>query len=200
MGTSSSIANGNKLTEMGILRKILSIFRSNKRETGYVAGRHTVIKGTVYKTDQRGQVSIGDYCLIHGTLTTYTKDAKIEIGDKVFIGSGTLVGSAGNIRIGNNVLISIDCLIMDSDTHSMNAKDRENDVVDWMKGQKNWSGIMHEEVVIDSNAWIGARSIILKGVHIGANAIVGAGSVVTGDVEPNTVVGGNPARLIKRID
>ena len=54
-------------------------------------------------------------------------------------------------------------------------------------------------VVLKRNCWIGAGATILPGVTVGENAIVGAGSVVTKDVEPNTVVGGIPAKLIKRL-
>ena len=57
-----------------------------------------------------------------------------------------------------------------------------------------------EDVRIQKNAWIGAGATILPGVTIGENAIVGAGSVVTRDVLPNTVVAGNPARVIQTLD
>ena len=53
---------------------------------------------------------------------------------------------------------------------------------------------------IKKNVWIGARAVILPGVTIGENAVIAGGAVVTKDVEPNTVVGGNPAKVIKRLD
>ena len=55
-------------------------------------------------------------------------------------------------------------------------------------------------VLLKRNCWVGAGSTILPGVTVGENAIVGAGSVVTKDVEPNTIVAGNPAKFIKRLD
>jgi acetyltransferase-like isoleucine patch superfamily enzyme len=56
------------------------------------------------------------------------------------------------------------------------------------------------KVVIGRNVWIGRNSIVLPGVHIGDNSVVAAGSVVNSDVEPNTLVGGTPARLIRRFN
>lgn len=184
-----------------MLKRLISIFRSNKRKLlGYSLGKNSIVKGTVYKSSSDSEVIIGDNCLIEGTITTYTPGSKIEIGNKVFIGSGTLIGSASHISIGDNVLISFDCLIQDNDTHSLNANDRKDDLEFWIHGRKEWSKIVSKPITIEANAWIGAKSIILKGVSIGKNAIVGAGSVVTKNVEENTIVGGNPATIIKRIN
>ena len=61
-------------------------------------------------------------------------------------------------------------------------------------------GYMGSPIVIGKNVWIGSHAIILKGVQIGDNAFIGAGAVVTKNVEPNSVVVGNPARTIKRFD
>jgi acetyltransferase-like isoleucine patch superfamily enzyme len=183
-----------------MLRKLLGIFiKSGKKHSNFIAGNETLVTGLIYKTDDRSSIVIGNNCLIEGTLTTYTQEGKISIGSKVFVGKGTLIGCAGKIEIGDNVLISFDCLIQDNDTHSLIASDRSNDVVEWMKGKKDWSKIKPKQIQIGNNVWIGAKCIILKGVQIGENAVIGAGSVVTKNVESNTVVAGNPAVLIKRI-
>jgi acetyltransferase-like isoleucine patch superfamily enzyme len=69
-----------------------------------------------------------------------------------------------------------------------------------MDGRRHdWSHTEMAPIRICEGAWIGARSIILKGVTIGAGAVVGMGSVVTRDVPARTVVGGNPARVIREI-
>jgi acetyltransferase-like isoleucine patch superfamily enzyme len=60
--------------------------------------------------------------------------------------------------------------------------------------------IKDKPVIIEENVWIGANAVILPGVKIGKNSIVGAGSIVTKDVEENVIVAGNPARIIKRLD
>ena len=111
----------------------------------------------------------------------------LAIGNNVGISGSTLCASK-SIIIGNNVLIGSGCLITDSDSHPMDWKERINGG----ENKTSWSGI-----VIEDNVFIGARSIVLKGVTIGEGAVVGAGSVVTKDVPANTVVAGNPAKLIR---
>ena len=111
-----------------------------------------------------------------------------------------------NIELGNNVDINYNCVILDDNLviigndvriapnvniftvyHPLDPVDRKNSV------------ILSKPVVIEDNAWIGGGAIILPGVTIGKNAVVGAGSVVTHDVPPNKVVAGNPARILKEI-
>lgn len=97
-----------------------------------------------------------------------------------------------SITIGNYVNIGAGCIIVDSDFHSLNWHDRL-DGSDIMK-KKN------APVVIKDLAFIGARSIILKGVTIGEKAIIGAGSVVSHNVPNGEIWAGNPAKFIKKIE
>ena len=89
---------------------------------------------------------------------------------------------------------------MDSDNHSVQYSLRKKDLSDWRCGGKHdWATTNSKAVVISKDAWLGARAIILKGVTIGGGAVVGAGSVVTRDVLPWTIVAGNPAKIISEI-
>lgn len=188
---------------MKIIQKLTSIFRSipsNQSHSIHAFGEGTIIKGHLYLTDNNSTIEIGKNSLIEGTLTTYTSHAKIVVGNNVFIGSNSLIGCAEKIEIGNHVLISFDCIIQDSDTHHLDPSKRKNDTIDWMNGNKNWVGLPTSPIKIGNDAWIGARSIILKGVQIGEGAVIGAGSCVTKDVAPYTVVAGNPAKFIKNIE
>ncbi len=160
----------------------------------------SVIKGVLYKANPDSEISIGENCLIEGVLTTYKASARITVGKHVFIGKNSILGCAEKIEIGNNVLISFDCVIQDTDTHSTNYLLRRKDTTDWLEGTKNWDNIPSQPIRIGNDAWIGARVIILKGITIGEGAIIGAGSVVTKDVAPFTVVAGNPAKFIKAIE
>ncbi len=115
---------------------------------------------------------------------TIRKGARLTIGDQVGI-SGSSIYCARAIAIGNRVRIGSGCLIMDNDAHALDPVKRN-------QGAPGRSA----PVRIADDAFIGARSIILKGVSIGEAAVVGAGSVVTKNVPPRTIVAGNPARAI----
>ena len=72
--------------------------------------------------------------------------------------------------------------------------------MDWRDGGKHdWETTNSSPVIIKKGVWIGARSIVLKGVTIGEGAVIGSGSVVTKDIPPYTINAGNPARVIRYI-
>lgn len=110
-------------------------------------------------------------------------DAILKIGDNTYVNRNTVIDFSGDLIIGNNVTISEEVMI---ETHSHNYDPRSHPD----KFKK----------VIDDNVWIGVRSILLPQVtHIGQGSIIAAGSIVTKNVEQNVIVGGNPAKLIKRL-
>lgn len=104
----------------------------------------------------------------------------IKIGDNTWIGDRTEIHAGRSVEIGSNCNISWNVTIMDRDYHKLNT---QTETI--------------KPVVIGNNVWIGCNSTILKGVTIGKGAVIAAGSVVTKDVPPGTLVGGNPARIIK---
>lgn len=143
------------------------------------------------------QIQIGSHSLVDGTLVTERPGARIIIGDRTFM-NGTLI-SAESIELGSDVLIAWGVTIVDHDSHALAFTARAQDVVDWARAEKDWSHVRRRPVRIGDKVWIGFNAIILKGVHVGDGAIVGAGSVVTKDVPPWTVVAGNPARVIREL-
>jgi acetyltransferase-like isoleucine patch superfamily enzyme len=122
------------------------------------------------------------------TLKTVRPGATLTIGDRVGV-SGSSISAANRITIGDDVLIGTGCLITDSDAHPVRFADRTDH-----------SLVGTAPVTIHSGVFIGARCIILKGVTIGRESVIGAGSVVSKDVPAQVVAAGNPAVVIKRLD
>ena len=113
-------------------------------------------------------------------LNTLTAQSKILIGNEVDIGDSSYVGAHGQIIIGDNTAIAGGVTILSTDFHGIDGQPTKE-----------------RPIIIGRHVWIGLRAIILEGVIIGDNAIVGAGTVVTKPVAPNTIVAGNPARFIR---
>lgn len=114
----------------------------------------------------------------------------LSIGYNVGISQTALVAQA-DLTIGSNVKIGGGTCIYTSDFHSLDPVIRASK--DDMKHRKT------APVIIEDNAFVGAKCIILKGVTIGENSIIGAGSVVTKSVPANEIWGGNPARFIRHL-
>ena len=110
----------------------------------------------------------------------------LDIGDNSNIGAYSYIGCSGKIEIGKNVMIS-PRVSMYAENHNFSAIDSA------MKDQ----GVTREKIKIEDNCWIAANSVILAGITIGEGSIVSAGSIVTKNVPPFSIVGGVPAKVIK---
>ncbi len=153
-------------------------------------------------------VNIGNDCVLNCKIIFESTEGEVIIGDRVFIGTSDII-CREKVEFGSNIFVSWDCTFIDNDSHSLYYKDREDDISQLIKDfrsekpfieNKNWNTVKSKPIKICDNAWIGMKSIILKGVTIGEGAIVAAGSVVTKDVPSWTMVGGNPAKVIKEIE
>lgn len=114
---------------------------------------------------------------------------KLSIGEKSNIGDYTIFDVSNDIKIGHEVAIGPNCTIY---THDHLYKD---------KNLPAWKGgIISEPVIIEDGAWVGSGVTILPGVTVGRRSVIAAGSVVTKDVRPETIVGGIPAKIIKKIN
>jgi len=113
------------------------------------------------------------------------KNAVLEIGDKTYINHDSEIRCREHISIGNNVSIAYNVLMQDSDYHTM---------CDELGNEKPQT----LPIVIEDDVWIGAKAIILKGVTLGKGCVVAAGSVVTKSAPAYSLIGGNPARIIKQ--
>lgn len=143
-------------------------------------------------------LEIGEGSIVEGSLVSERDGASIVIGRNTFIG-GSLLASATRIEVGDDVLISWGCNIVDHNSHAIGWDQRKQDVRDWYHDKKDWTNVIIKPVKIGDKVWIGLNVIILKGVEIGEGSVVAAGSVVTKSVPPWTVVAGNPAKMIREI-
>ncbi|MGG3449615.1 acyltransferase [Domibacillus aminovorans] len=171
------------------IREILSFMNNLTR--GFVisrkfdkCGHFLKVAGKIRFIKKNGYVELGDNVLLYADvkLSVVGTDhkSKLTIGNNIAIGDRTEIHCGKEIVIGDNCNISWDVVIMDRDYHRLNKQEH-----------------VYNPVYISDNVWIGCRSVILKGVKIGKGAVIAAGSVVTKDVPPNTVVGGNPAKILR---
>ena len=141
-------------------------------------------------------INIGEGCIIDAQLRTDRSPAKITIGARTQIGSKGMIVAAQDVTIAEDVLISWGVTIVDHNSHSVEWGHHQHDAAAWARGEKDWTHVKIAPVRIERKAWIGFGVSILKGVTIGEGAVVGAGSLVTKDVPPWAIVGGNPAKVI----
>jgi len=138
----------------------------------FIANKGKMVLGT--------RISI--WSLIYKSRITVHKNGSLTIGDNTFI-NGAIISASENIKIGKNCKFGPFSMIIDSDFHDV----RDHN----MPGKS-------APISIGDKVWIGAKATVLKGVTIGEGAVVGVGSVVTKDVAPYTIVGGVPAKEIKK--
>ncbi|RCS26237.1 acyltransferase [Polaribacter sp. WD7] len=163
-------------------------------------GKKFVVKGSLFLKG-KGQIKIGNNVTINSshlynpiggqefTSIVVEKDASLVIENNVGISNSTIYCSK-SILIEDYVLIGGNCKIYDTNFHSIYVRHRKN---------VPETDIKSSPVIIRSGVFIGAGSIILKGVEIGKNSVIGAGSVVSKNIPSNEVWGGNPVKFIKKI-
>lgn len=204
-----------------MIRKIMNIFKKKKTvmtsfqkyknyfEKGDSTFMHTnssIRFDVTDKIENRKYVTIGSKGIISASFIFESEKGVVIIGDNVHIGGATFI-SRNKIEVHNDVTMAWGIIIYDHNSHSIYWKERKNDNYqcyhDYVNcnrnnvANKDWSYVTDAPVVIESKVWIGFDVTILKGVTVGEGAIIGAKSVVTKNVEPWTVVAGNPAVVVK---
>jgi acetyltransferase-like isoleucine patch superfamily enzyme len=158
----------------------------------YFDTRHPVLLGQGVHIEKRhGRITTGGVCVIRpgcrmGVVGRGKEPAHLHIGVGSEIGSRTIINVAERVEIGDRCSISWDCDISDSDFHQIVMGDGSRPLVT-------------ESVIIEDDVWVGSHVLIFKGVRIGHNSVIAAGSVVRRDVPPNSLMAGNPARRIAEI-
>jgi acetyltransferase-like isoleucine patch superfamily enzyme len=147
----------------------------------------TRLQGRVRVENYGGRIELSDRIRIDGRtvpVELVCVDSTLSIGEGTYLNYGSSISSHRGVRIGKNCLIGNYALIMDSDYHSLTDRSLPGDAA---------------PIEIDDDAWIATRAIVLKGVRIGAGAVVAAGAVVTEDVPPRTLVAGVPAKVVRSL-
>jgi len=151
---------------------------------------------------QGADVRIGQDSIICGSIHLH-RPARFHLGARSYVGHDSAVHVAESTVIGDDVMISWGCTLIDTDMHSLHFSERSNDVLitggrnGLSAKDKDWSVVPCAPITIKNKAWIGMHTIILKGVTVGEGAVVAAGSLVSADVPPWTLVAGRPARVIR---
>jgi acetyltransferase-like isoleucine patch superfamily enzyme len=148
-----------------------------------------------FRNQPGGKITIGNNCTFLSKaksnmiginrpciITTQTNKAEVIIGNNCGF-SGTVIGAFDLIKLGNNVRCGANTLITDSDWHLNDPRSGKP-----------------KEIIIEDNVWLGEGSKILKGVTIGKNSVIGAGSIVTKSIPANVIAAGNPCRVIKLLN
>ena len=137
------------------------------------------------KNVQIGVVASANFYSHYTYLEARNAESEINIGDNVSINNAFSAEAFSKITIQNNVLIGVNCSIMDNDGHNLDSDKRLSD------------DIKSEAVFIAENVFLGDNITILKGVTIGKNSVIGNGSIVTKSIPENVIAAGNPAQIIR---
>ncbi len=129
---------------------------------------------------------IGKGCFIRGSLQ-FQEGFNVNIGDDVFINAGCCFDTSASITIGNSVSMGYNVTLVTGDHHLGPPERRSGD-------------FNPRPIVIEDGVWVGACATILAGVTIGRGSVIMANSVVGQDIPPNVMVGGFPARAIKKLE
>ena len=180
------LLHGNLRAGRSLARKLAETMRAKilLRKCSHL-GKYVKLQGRP-RCLTMGEIIIGDRVTIHSTTVRCElvafQNARLEIGPRTFINYGCSISACKLVRIGADCSLGPYTNILDNDFHSIEDRRRIPE---------------SQPVLIGDNVWIGARVIILPGITIGNDAVVGAGAVVTRDVPPRTIVAGNPARVLR---
>lgn len=186
-------------------------FKLVMKATKVKYGKNLLLKGMPVIFNRSGAAfSIGDNCVIKSSflsnlvglysrtiIVTRAPNAEIVIGNNVGI-SGATIYARKSIHIGDNTCIGGNVKILDNDFHPIEWETRNQLLKDPNGGDSDL--VPAKSIMIGKNCFIGCNSIILKGTVLGDGCVVGAGAVVNGKFEANSVIVGNPARIIKKTE
>tara|TARA_B100001057_G_C22851639_1_gene951181 strand:+ start:2440 stop:3024 length:585 start_codon:yes stop_codon:yes gene_type:complete len=170
--------------------KFFTFFRLFGRRNIKIKENTIIGKNVIFRLTDDAKIEIGNNSIIDHDVSFYLTKPKpfLQIGNHVAISKGTVIACKSIMQIGDYTRIATNVVIRDN-THKFSAN----------KLLINTDAEI-KEIIIGKNVWIGDKVIIFPGVKIGDNAIISAGSIVTSEVRANTIVAGQPARFIKKVE
>lgn len=197
------------IKERKMLNKLIGLLEKYRLSKNIAAIKESVtLKGQGHKflmssvielrnESSKNDIVLGTNVWMYGVLRSSSK-GKIIFGDYTKIGPGSSIVSVNRVEIGNFTAIGNNVQIVDNNNHPIHPEDRlfmrttpEN------SKYRDWKYSDNKPIIIGENVWVGANSRINKGVVIGDNAIIAANTVVTKDVPKNSIVAGNPGKIVK---
>lgn len=179
-----SYVNVDGKIKLSVSHESLAMIRLGFHEVPICSSRYSfkLITAKHSILEFKGETHIG-----YGTSIHVANGASLELGDNFAISANSQINCYKRISIGNDVQLSWDCLVMDSDTH--NIYDCEKRICN-----------LANEIILGDKLWCGCKVVILKGTVLPNNCVVGANSLVCGkNFEANTIIVGNPAKSVKKI-
>jgi acetyltransferase-like isoleucine patch superfamily enzyme len=192
------------VTQMALTRFWTLLFRLRCRVHGITCGHNVEVFGRVIIRAPAGGIAISNNVQLISSswratagalnhpvrLRTFRPGARIIIDEGAGLNGTSITCRSRTIRIGSGTMVGPNCALVDSDFH-----------VPWPPSRRNDGTTESDsDVLIGRNVWIGANCLILKGVTIGDNSVIGAGSVVVRSVPANTLAAGNPAKVLKHYE
>ncbi len=195
----------NNYVSAKMLESKMTKYNIENCKKNVVLGKDSEFSGASKVFNSRGKkenIVIGESSHIYGELLVFGYGGKITIGSFSFLGENSKIWSGDSVNIGDHVFISHNCNIVDTNSHEIDYIERKeshlyrlkNGLTTDLKGN-----IITSPIIIEDHVWISFNVIILKGIRIGKGSIIAAGSVITKDVPPFSLMAGNPAKLIKSI-
>ena len=180
-----------------IIKKILGIKYYSLGSNSFIAYPNQIMN----PTKDKSKIVIGDNSTIHCQIQILGHGGQVRIGNHCFVGENSYIWSGKSVHIGDRVLIGHNCNVFDNDGHPFDKDERHAQFKKiFSDGHPKNINLSDREVIIEDDVWIGANVTVLKGTRIGKGAIIGAGSIVSRNIEPFTVNAGSPSKILRRLD
>jgi acetyltransferase-like isoleucine patch superfamily enzyme len=185
---------------MGIFKKKIIRNISQFNKFAFIDKKLKIIERVIINSKSKSQIKIGNNVTIVRAKIFAFNLGKIIIGKYSYIGKNTQIDSCVEVKIGNYCMISNNVLIQDHNSHPINKLDRRKQLIKLQDRPTNVYESATKKIIIGDDVWIGTDSTILKGVTIGNGSIIAARAVVTKNIPPNSIVAGNPGKIVKKIN